>query len=401
MIPKRPISIVVLIDALGWKYLERRTFLDRFLPRRQAVRTILGFSSGAIPTILTGKLPAVTGHWNLLYYDPTDSAFRWARYFDFLPKRILDHRVTRRAVTEIGRRLLGMGPSFECCVSPPLLSWFNWVEKRNIYSEGGIAGSASIFDDLARDRIPYRSYSYHNLSDADILRQAEIDLKSTDARFFFVYLSEMDMFLHLHCHEAEQITSKMRWYEDGLAKLFDVARAIDHDARLSVISDHGMTPVVHHYDLLGRLEPLGLRMPDDYLAVFDSTMARFWFFTESARRAVAEAFFDLPCGKWLLEDELKREGVFFPDRRFGEQIFLLYPGWLLSRSDFNGARWMPAGMHGYHPDDPYSDGILLSNCEFPGSPVQNIADVHRYMCGAIQHVCDPAVRLPMELGVSA
>lgn len=401
MSSKRPISIVVLIDALGWKYLERRPFLDKFLPYRGGVRTVLGFSSGAIPTILTGKPPAVTGHWNLLYYDPQNSAFRWARYFDFLPQRVLDHRVTRRLVTEVGRRVLRMGPSFECCVSPPLLSWFNWVEKKNIYSEGGISGAPSIFDDLSRRGIPYRAYSYHELSDTDILDRAEADLKDTDARFFFIYLSEMDMFLHLHCHEPEQITSKLRWYEGRIAKIFDVARAIDSEARLSVISDHGMTPVSHQYDLLGELEPLGLRMPDDYLAVFDSTMARFWFFTEAARRLVIDRFSELPCGRWLLNDELKGEGVFFPDGRFGEQVFLLHPGWLLSRSDFNGARWMPAGMHGYHPDDPYSDAILLSNYELPGSPVQNIADVHRHMWGSIQHVWDPAVRLPMELGVSA
>lgn len=398
---KRPISIVVLIDALGWKYLEQRPFLDKFLPYRRGVRTILGFSSGAIPTILTGKPPAVTGHWNLLYYDPQNSAFRWARYFDFLPQRVLDHRFTRRVVTEVGRRFLRMGPSFECCVSPPLLSWFNWVEKKNIYSEGAISGAASIFDDLSRRGIPYRAYSYHELSDTDILDRAEADLKGTDARFFFIYLSEMDMFLHLHCDQSEQITSKLRWYEDRIAKLFELARTIDSDAHLSVISDHGMTPVSHHYDLLGELEPLGLRMPDDYLAVFDSTMARFWFFTEAARRFVVDRFSALPCGRWLLDDELKREGVFFPDGRFGEQVFLLHPGWLLSRSDFNGARWMPAGMHGYHPDDPYSDAILLSNYERPGSPVQHIADVHRHMCGSIQYVCDPTVRLPVELGVSA
>ena len=64
---QRPqMQIFVLIDALGWRFVEGRDFLNDLLPYRSPLRTVLGFSSGAIPTILTGVPPAVTGHWNLL-----------------------------------------------------------------------------------------------------------------------------------------------------------------------------------------------------------------------------------------------------------------------------------------------------------------------------------------------
>ena len=399
---KRPISIVVLIDALGWTYLEGHSFLSGFVPYQNPVRTILGFSSGAIPTILTGQPPVVTKHWNLLYYDPLNSPFRWTRFTGFLPRPVLDHKITRRMITELGRRFLGMGPSFECCVSPRLLPWFDWVEKRNIYGEGGISGAPSIFDDLSAHHIPYRAYSYHDLSDPDIILRAEADLKDTDARLFFVYLSEMDMFLHLHCHEPGEVTRKLHWYSDGISRLFEAAYTIDAQARLTVISDHGMAPVRNHYDLLAILETLGLRMPEDYLAVFDSTMARFWFFNERARRAVVEKLSSVPCGSWLSDNELVREGVLFPDRRFGEAIFLLNPGWLLSRSDFNGAGWMPKGMHGYHPDDTYSDAILLTNYLSQSEKVRTIAAVHGHISEAIRYVSDfSATPLDSAFGVPA
>src|ERR1051325_2584848 len=45
---KRHIELFVLIDALGWEYLERNDFLTDVLPHRNPLRTILGFSSGAI-----------------------------------------------------------------------------------------------------------------------------------------------------------------------------------------------------------------------------------------------------------------------------------------------------------------------------------------------------------------
>jgi hypothetical protein len=193
----------------------------------------------------------------------------------------------------------------------------------------------------------------------------------------------MDMFLHLHCRQPAEIAGKLDWYEKGLEKLFLVAREIDPDAQLIVTSDHGMTPVDNRYDVLGVLEPLGLRMPEDFLAVFDSTMARFWFFNDRAREAVSNALHDLPCGRWLADEELKHAGVFFADRRFGEQIYLLHPGWLVSRSDFNGAGWMPSGMHGYHPDDSHSDAIFLASRQ-PDFAMETIADVHRCMKEAIQ-----------------
>ncbi len=59
------LQVVALIDALGWEYIRERKFLDDVLPYRTPLQTVLGFSSGAIPTILTGLMPERHGHWNL------------------------------------------------------------------------------------------------------------------------------------------------------------------------------------------------------------------------------------------------------------------------------------------------------------------------------------------------
>jgi hypothetical protein len=370
--------IYTLIDALGWQYLEGREFLNDILPYRVPLQTVLGFSSGAIPTILTGLPPAVTGHWNLFYYDPKGSPFRWLRFLQFLPDMALDNRVTRKIIKELGRRVLGMGPLFECSVSPRLLPLFNYVEKRNIYDRGGITGAPSIFDQLAKRAIAYRVYSYHHLTDAQIVDRAIEDIRSRTASFFFLYLSEMDMFLHMHCKEPEQIEKRLQSYDVGLRKVFQAAREVDPGATMTVFSDHGMTPVQHRYDLVKEVDALGLKMPGDYLAVYDSTMARFWFFNEEARQSIHDRLENLPCGRVVPDQELHRLGVFFADRRFGELIFLLHPGWLVSQSDFNGRGWMPNGMHGYHPQDSWSDAIFLSSSQ-PTVSVRTIADVYSCM----------------------
>jgi hypothetical protein len=379
---KRRIHLFVLIDALGWEYIKERSFLNDVLPYRRPLRTVLGFSSGAIPTILTGAWPSVTGHWNLFYYDPKGSPFRWLKYFKWLPAWLLNSRVTSKLLKEMGRRLLGLGPLFDCFVKPNVLRWFNWVERNNIYQRGGVSGATSIFDVLEQNGVPHRVYTYHHWTDAEILRLAERDIVGNAGSFYFVYLSEMDMFLHTHCADHAKLDERIAWYERRLRQLYECALSNDADATLTVFSDHGMTPVTDYDDLMKRVEDTGCRSPKDYLAVYDSTMARFWFFTEHARHSVAGVLQSTACGRILSDTELQSLGVFFEDRRFGEVIFLLDPGWLFTKSGFNGPQWVPAGMHGYHPGDRYSDGVFLTNVQ-PNPDVQTIADVYRCMRQAI------------------
>jgi len=378
---RRSINVFVLIDALGWRLLDRHDFLSDVLPHRQPLRTVLGYSSGAIPTLLTGLAPAEHGHWNLLYYDPVNSPFRWLRHLRKLPPRVLDNRIARRLLREVGRRMLGLGPLFECAVPPSLLPLFDWTEKRSIYARGGIGGGRSIFDRLAERGAEHRVYTYHQHRDAEILDKACRDVAAGGSGFYFLYLSEVDALLHHHFHDREKVDEKLDWYARELRRLFSTARAADPEATFTIFSDHGMAPVREHYPLVDQVEALGFHMPSHYLAIYDSTMARFWFFDESARREIVALLESLPCGRVVPDAELQQLGVWFPDRRYGEVILLLHPGWLLSGSRFNGS-WTPAGMHGYHPDDPDSDGVFLSNRP-PPVAVRGLADVH----GCLQHAC--------------
>jgi Type I phosphodiesterase / nucleotide pyrophosphatase len=371
----RRLHIFVLIDALGWEIIKNRPFLNNELPFRQPLETVLGYSSGAIPTILTGLHPAQTGHWNLYYYDPKGSPFRWLRWFGFLPERLFDNRISRKLIKELGRRVFGLGPLFECGVKPALLPLFNFVEKQNIYSEGGIPNSVSIFDLLHTRGIAYRVYSYHQLSDSKIVERACSDIQSSDAKFFFLYLSEMDHFLHSQYNDVKPVADRLAWYDQQLREVFRIARRADPEMTFTVISDHGMTPVHSQYDLVGKIEALGFSMPKDYLSVYDSTMARYWFFNDAARNAILGELSRTSCGRILDDSELERLGILFPDRRYGEVVFLLDPGYLLATSDFNGDGWHPVGMHGYHPSDSHSDAIFLSN-QAPRHQMSTIADIY-------------------------
>ncbi len=378
------LQVFVLIDALGWEILQQQEFLRRELPHRTKMRTLLGFSSGIIPSMLTGRTPAETGVWNLVYRDPLHSPFRWLRHLPFLTGRVLDNRLGRRLLTEFGRRVLGLGSGFDCCVPPQQLPYFNWAETGNIYAEEGIPGNRSIFDELAAQGIAYRSYSYtHGMSDREILARAARDIAAGEEKFYFLYLCEMDMFLHLHVNQPEKIAEQLSWYEEELRKVFAAARERNQQAQLCLFSDHGMTPVTRHFDLEAVVRASGCASPRDYLAVYDSTMARVWFFSDAARHAITQQLSHVDCGRVLSEAEIRRLGVYFADQRYGELLLVMDPGVIIAGSGFNSHGWKPQGMHGYHPDDPQQDASLLSNRPLPRG-LATVCDIYGVMQEALR-----------------
>src|SRR6266704_2799115 len=130
-------------------------------------------------------------------------------------------------------------------------------------------------------------------------------------------------------------------------------------------------------DLKARVGALPVRMPKDYAAVYDSTMARFWFFNDPARRQITRCLEQVPQGRILPDEELKELGALFPDRYFGELIFLMEEGVLIVPSHM-GERPIRA-MHGYHPRARHSYAALLTNQPEIPEDVTAIPDIFRLM----------------------
>ena len=121
--------------------------------------------------------------------------------------------------------------------------------------------------------------------------------------------------------ESPEVPAKLRVYEEWLRKLRGAAGEHYSEVRLHIFSDHGMANCDELLDLKAKIEPLPLKLGQDYAVVYDSTMARFWFFNQRARRDITVALSRVPQGRILPEAELKQLRAHFPDRYFGELIF--------------------------------------------------------------------------------
>ena len=374
---RKKLSLFVFIDAFGWELLRDHPFLDDVLVTKAPLETIFGYSSSCDPSIITGKLPQQHGHFSFFYYNPEKSPFGLCRLLSFLPKFVTRRGRVRRLLSRFIQRLYGFTGYFQIYNMPfKHLPLFDYSEKRDIYEKGGInSGDETIFDHLREQGIRYH-FSDWRLSEEHNLAALEEALRAADVELAYLYMASMDAILHEHGTVSPHVTRKIGWYEEQVRKLLALAEERYDEVQLYVFSDHGMTDVTESCDLMRPIGELGLRFGVDYAAVYDSTMARFWFLEESSRQPIVEVLEREPRGDILSEEQLEAYGCNFADRKYGELFFLMKPGVLINPS-FMGEVQL-GGMHGYRPDHEGSVAMFAASVEVDPLP-RDLRDLYTLM----------------------
>ena len=374
---KPVLPLFVFIDACGWEILKNDPFAQSLAPHRRRLESVFGYSSACVPSILSGRWPAEHRNWSYFVFDPDHSPFRALRFLRWLPKMLVNRRRFRRWLSLFLKRPLKFRGYFDLYNIPfRYISLFDFTEKKSPLLPGGMNRGGNIFDFLQTRSIPY------HVSDPARSETANLDdllghVRKEDVDFAFVYWPELDGLLHRVGHQSPEIPAKLRSYEALLERLCAVAHQHYEEVRLYVFSDHGMANCDECLDLRARIEALPLRMGRDYVAVYDSTMARFWFLNRNARIHVEDCLREVRQGSIISDEQLKSWRCFFPDRYFGELLFLVDEGVLIVPSDM-GERPIRA-MHGYHPNASQSYASLLTNHSDVPDDIVAIPDIYRLM----------------------
>jgi len=356
---KAVLPLFVFIDACGWEIIRNDPFAADVAPHRRRLASVFGYSSTCVPSILSGRWPVEHRNWCYFVYDPKHSPFKSLRPLRWLPKAVTSRRIFRRWLSKMLKAHLKFRGYFDLYNIPfRHISLFDFTEKKNPLQPDGMNRGPNIFDFLELQDIPYH-VSDPARSEAENLDGLIADIQEQRIDFAFAYWPDLDGLLHRVGNNSPEIAPRLRAYERGLARLVAAARQHYQEVRLYIFSDHGMANCDELLDLKAKIEALPLRMGHDYAVVYDSTMARFWFFNERAREQIAACLEPIPEGRILPDRELERLRCLFPDRYFGELIFLVNEGVLIVPSHM-GERPIRA-MHGYHPDNPHSHAALLTN----------------------------------------
>jgi type I phosphodiesterase/nucleotide pyrophosphatase len=374
---KAILPLFIFIDACGWEIIKDDPFARRFAPNRKRLESVFGYSSTCVPSILSGRWPVDHRNWCYFVYDPANSQFKSLRPLRWLPRALTSRRVFRRWLSRRVKVQLKFRGYFDLYNIPfKHISLFDFTEKKNPFQPGGMNRGPNIFDFLVIRDIPYHVSDPFD-SEHDNLTALIADINTERIDFGLLYWPELDGLLHRVGNRSAEVPAKLRQYERRIEQLLSVAREHYREIRLYVFSDHGMANCDELLDLKARIDALDVKMAKDYVVVYDSTMARFWFFSERARRQISTCLQKVRQGRIIADEELAGMRALFSDRYFGELIFLMKEGVLIVPSHM-GERPIRA-MHGYHPGDKHSYAALLTNQSEIPENVAAIPDIFRLM----------------------
>ncbi len=374
---KPVLPLFIMLDACGWEIVKNSAFLNNLAPTRKKLTSVFGYSSACVPSIVSGRWPDEHRNWSYFVYDPNHSPFQFLRPLRWLPKGITSRRIFRRWLTKAVRARLQFKGYFDLYNIPfEHISLYDFSEKKSPLKPNGMNRGSNIFDFLESAGIPYFA------SDPDLVEEQNFPrlisaIKTGEIDFAFSYWPGLDGLLHRVGNQSPEIPLKLASYEQWIQEVVAAAKEQYEEVRLYVFSDHGMANCDELVDLKSKIEALPIHFGTDYAVVYDSTMARFWFFNENAKSLVSDALRKVPEGRIVPDSELQELRAFFPDHYFGELIFLLREGVLLVPSHM-GERPIRA-MHGYHPSEKHSFATLFTNQRTVPEDITAIPHIYHLM----------------------
>lgn len=364
--------LVVFIDSLGPDQLNGMDESFRFLPYSKTLHGILGYSSGALPTVLTGATQEEHGRMCLFSarQDGQTSILRPLKWLGLLPKVVHERsrvrRVAEKALAKVAR-LEGYVALHK--VPPELFEWLDMPERDDMFQAADIGGVRTFLAD-ARDaglsvysapwQLPEKQRWEHSLA---ALRSQKPDLA-------FLYATELDGVMHQEGPNAPVVTDVVCRITAHIERARDIMSTDGASLTTLVVGDHGMAEVSNIVDPRKMLARVGnLRL------FVDSTMIRAWGSDSDLCKLRLEIEKESWSGKWLAGAELASRKVPKHDV-FGRAIYVLEQGSIFAPS-FLGGRI--AGMHGYDINCSCSKAALVSDCPIDESVtgIDHIAGIVR------------------------
>jgi predicted AlkP superfamily pyrophosphatase or phosphodiesterase len=360
--------LALFVDALRYDYInsEDSPFLYEAIQskriRQLRSKPVLGFTHTATASIYTGTWPRTHGRWVYWGNKKGEEA-------DVYPVQKIFRLIPEKKIRLFAKH--GFSYLLELLKSPAS-EWFmpNLPENMAPFFcrltpvfnlDQSVGHIPTLFGILRKMKI---DYSFKNIESLDI-KDFEVKIPISDKDVFVNVLSygHLDHTGHIYGPSSQPISKEVQKLDQFICGLFNKLSRITSDLHLVVFTDHGMTKVEKRFNLQGLIEALRMRSGLDYLAFYDSTMARFWFMNERARSIIIASLKKLQYGKILEKSDLKKLGLDFGNNNYGDLIFLMNVGCEIFPNYFVSIlpSWIRQykGMHGFDVEDPSQQGAFL------------------------------------------
>lgn len=359
--------LVVFVDALGPQQLAR--FGDRLsgLSHQKPLSGVLGYSSGALATILTGAPPAAHGRMCLFTASPPGrkSILTPLAWLGLLPKILHERASLRRLVARVLSAAEGLtGYVALHRVPPEAFRWLDIPERDDLFQARDVGGVPTFLAAARRAGLSVFAAPWQVPEEPrwrlsiETLERGGIDLA-------FLYATELDAALHMGGNDGRQAAEAIERIGTNIERARDAMRRDGGDVVTLVIGDHGMADV-HTF-----VDPRPFVAKGSARVFVDSTMMRFWGDDASLQKARASLERARLPGSWLDTAALNEREAPTAGDPYGRAMFLLDEGAIFAPS-FVGGR--VRGMHGYDVGSRSARAALASDAEIPEG-CSNIADL--------------------------
>lgn len=358
MVEKRNRVLVIFVDAFGPTQLARFGEHLAELRHRRALEGVIGFSSGALASVLTGAPPAAHGRMCLFTQRRAEDASILAplRWLGLLPRLVHERTKIRSIAARVLARQAGLtGYVALHRVPPEHFHWLDLPEREDLFRAEDVGGARTFLADARAAGLSVYAAPWQ-LPEPARWEEAHASIRRLQPDLAFLYAAELDGALHAGGNDGAQAG-------EAIARVgAHVERAREEMARgggeltTLVVGDHGMADVGTFIDPRGVVRELGSR------AFVDSTMLRVWgddAAMERARRRLESAGWP---GRWLGEEDLRSRKAPVDGAPYGRGMFLLDEGAIFAPSYVGGR---VAGMHGYDVETASACAALASDRPIP------------------------------------
>lgn len=369
---RRRLGVFVLVDGLGFELVREADFLPDF-ELRVGLRSVLGPAESAHASLLTGRQVTehgITGRW-VPARRGVDAAR--TRPWDLLPGLLADSGWVRERIRRRFADRLPMTEDLPLCPTR-LLSRFDLAFEEEIFGEGGVGTSPSIFTKLARWGI--RSGIHPgDVPEALVLEMARTQLQETGCEFLFLRLPRLGELLHRHGTAHADVRAHLDELALHLRQLQRFAEERVEEVEVFVFGERAALDVHGYVDLRRQVQSRMGPNGDRVLAFYDETHARFWTDDIAAQTELESCLQRIAQGRLLPVEEAKALG--WPVvAGGGPSVFVLDPGLAISPNFVHPLR--PVAAAGYHPDLPHTQAALLGSFS-PSLDVTDVRTLHDLM----------------------
>ena len=358
--------LTVFIDGLKPESIEYMEFLNTFSNKARIKTELAAYSPVCHVSMYTGVFPNKHLCWFTWEYSPDASPFKllkkiglqkiphniYSKYLCYKTSLFLNH-VTNPFV---------FGFTFFANCPLELWSFFDTEMKKPFTEPNSLNGYPNVFQILKKNNIEYETVGTEMSKSLEVIQNYyQKNLKP----WTYLFIGDIDPLSHKYGPDSSETIEQLKRIDKILEEKYrDFEKRFD-DFYFMLFSDHGHAKVENTINLRDIFRENGNKL-EDYIHFLDANYARFWFRNKKERKKVEKTLSMInDKGIVLTEEYMKKCHVNMPDNRYGDLIFYLDKPTVFGDKNISalGRKIIktPESMHGYLPDYPDSDAVIISN----------------------------------------